>query len=118
MTDKSPKHTADDVIDKAADTAHDLADKAGVEGDVKKTVDRASDAAKDAAGTASDVAEDIGRKVEKTADDVVMSARDFADEGSSRIRSAYEDNPTRFVTVAALAGAAVIALVVALAKRS
>ena len=52
-----------------------------------------------------------------TADDVILSARDFADESSSRIRSAYEDNPTRFVTIAALAGAAIVALVVALAKR-
>lgn len=106
MTENSPKHTADDVVEKASDAAHDLADKAGAKGDVHKTVDKASDAAKD-----------VTDKAQKTANDVVSSARDFADEGGSRIRSAYEDNPTRFVSIAAIAGAAVIGLIVALAKR-
>jgi hypothetical protein len=89
-----------------------------VNSETKKTIDDATDAVHDTAESVADAAKDTTSEVMNIASDAADKATALVSDGVTGVRNAFDDNPVRTITIAALSLAGLIAIVTAFARRA
>lgn len=89
-----------------------------MDADMKKTLDQATDAVQSAMGSVTDTTKDTASDVMQIASDAAEKAGALVSDGVSGVRSAYDENPVRTITIAALSVAGLIAIITALVRRA
>ncbi|MDN3495712.1 hypothetical protein QL996_07225 [Planococcus sp. APC 4015] len=89
-----------------------------MDADMKKTLDEATDAVQNAVGSVTDATKDTASDVMQIASDAADKASALVSDGVTNVRSAFDDNPVRTITIAALSVAGLIAIITAFARRA